>query len=904
MTRGVSAGFTGWGLTTTTDPGWGLTTRERVGFGIGVSGDAFSITPIHGSAVVLAPGSASDFHTIRCVGKAQSSEYEFSIDGVSYGTFDIKDGSSNSSFDNVFRFVSGSTTGSGRETLWNFVGLGVGELKMLAPPELAASPTPGDAVIDVPRNVTLSWTPGESADTHDVYFGEHLDDVKNATATVDPAGVYQGRQGVSSYAISERLDLGKTYYWRVDEVNAAPDLTVFRGNVWSFTVEPAGYPIPDEVTTVTASSFNKDDEKPENVISGSGLDEDDLHSADSATMWLSDLMDPNIAWIQFEFDSSYKLYQMLVWNYNSTVEPSVGFGIKEAIVEYSVDGTNWSVLGTTYEFAQGPGEAGYANDTTIDFLGVTARYIRITVNSNWSPWGLKQYGLSEVRFLYTPVWARKPSPDSATTDVGVDAPLRFRAGREAATHDVYLSTDEQAVIDGSAPVITLAEPSYDSSLELAATYYWRVDEVNDAETPTSWKGDIWNLSTQEYLVLDDFESYNDIPTGEEGSNLVYVTWVDGFEIPENGSTIGYTEAFQPSMEKTIVHDGRQSVPLFYDNTAATYSEVTANIANLQVGQDWTKHRIKALTLRFFGDPVNVAQQVYVKLNGTKIAYDGSAEDIRLPGWQMWYIDLASTGVDLSNVTELSVGFERIGAVGGQGMVFLDGIRLYSYDRQLITPVDPGAAGLQAHYEFEGNTNYSSGNARHGTSHPMFVPGKTGQAIAFNGIDQYVTITGYKGILADASGVQQPFTVAAWVRTIDDGDRTIASWGTNTSQLRVDFRLFQGRLRVEHGAGNVQGDTTLNDDEWHHVAVTVSQGATISYPEVQLWLDGMDNTRDTTDPEAFTIEADVDMAIGYRATAVARYFFGAIDEFRLYDRALSPGEIAGLAGRTEQFDKSF
>jgi hypothetical protein len=35
VTRGVSGGFTGWGLTTATDPGWGLTTRERVGFGIG-----------------------------------------------------------------------------------------------------------------------------------------------------------------------------------------------------------------------------------------------------------------------------------------------------------------------------------------------------------------------------------------------------------------------------------------------------------------------------------------------------------------------------------------------------------------------------------------------------------------------------------------------------------------------------------------------------------------------------------------------------------------------------------------------------------------------------------------------------------------------------------------------------
>ncbi len=116
VTRGMSGGFTGWGLTTATDPGWGLTTRERVGFGIGASGDAFSITPIHGNAVTLQAGSASEFHTIRCVGKAYASEYEFLIDGVSYGTYDIKDGTSNSSFDDSFRFVSGSTAGTDRET--------------------------------------------------------------------------------------------------------------------------------------------------------------------------------------------------------------------------------------------------------------------------------------------------------------------------------------------------------------------------------------------------------------------------------------------------------------------------------------------------------------------------------------------------------------------------------------------------------------------------------------------------------------------------------------------------------------------------------------------------------------------------------------------------------------------
>ncbi|HUT92503.1 MAG TPA: LamG domain-containing protein, partial [Thermoguttaceae bacterium] len=107
-----------------------------------------------------------------------------------------------------------------------------------------------------------------------------------------------------------------------------------------------------------------------------------------------------------------------------------------------------------------------------------------------------------------------------------------------------------------------------------------------------------------------------------------------------------------------------------------------------------------------------------------------------------------------------------------------------------------------------------------------------------------------------------------------------------------------------GAGNVVGNTTLNDGEWHHVALTMIRGATVSYPDVQLWLDGKDDTRATMDPDPFSITAGVDMAIGYRATAAARYFLGAIDDVRLYDRALTQEEIAWLSGRTMPFDKPF
>jgi len=785
--------------------------------------------------------------------------------------------------------------------------LGGGACRITAtgpPPGIAAMPAPPDEATDVPRHVVLGWTPGIYARQHDVYFGANFDDVNQASATADPAGVYRGRIDPNLYTL-ERLAFGRTYYWRVDEVNAPPDSTVFRGDVWSFTTEPVAYPVDGANIAATASSSMSDSSGPQRTIDGSGLNDSDLHSTSVDDMWLSNFFGPQPTWIQFQFDRVCKLREMWVWNQNQPIENAIGYGFKDVSIEYSADGIGYTPLGNGTEFARAPGTPGYAHNTTVDLAGAAAKYVRLTVNSNWG--GIvNQYGLSEVRFLSIPVLAREPSPASGATDVDVEVTLSWRAGREVARHDVYLSTDEQAVIDGTAHAVTVTSPSYASSFDLASTYYWRVDEVNDAETPSTWQGGVWSLSTQEYLVVDDFESYNDIEAGKEGSNLVYETWTDGFGTTTNGSTIGYTEAFQPSMETSIIYDGKQSVPLSYNNSTASLSEITASAANLQAGQDWAKHGIKGLTLRFLGDPGNVLQQLYVKINGTKVTYDGSAENLKLKAWQMWYIDLAPFGVNLSNVTTLTIGFERIGTLGGQGLILLDGIRLYAYDRQLITPVDPGTTGLQAQYPFEGNTNDSSGKGRNGTAQggPLFAAGKVGQAISLDGTDDYVTIAGYKGVLADASGIQQPFTITAWVQATDSGDRTIASWGTNSDRLRVDFRLYQGRLRVEHGGGNVQGDTTLNDGNWHHVALTTIRGATISYPDVQLWLDGKDDTRASTDLDPFSVTAGVDVAIGYRATAAARYFLGAIDDVRLYDRLLAQEEIAWLAGRMLPFDKPF
>jgi hypothetical protein len=78
--------------------------------------------------------------------------------------------------------------------------------------------------------------------------------------------------------------------------------------------------------------------------------------------------------------------------------------------------------------------------------------------------------------------------------------------------------------------------------------------------------------------------------------------------------------------------------------------------------------------------------MYVKVNDSKVVYDGDPTDIKPTDieymerglWKQWNIDLALLGADLQNVTKLAMGFgdEMNPAAGGSGVVYFDDIRLY------------------------------------------------------------------------------------------------------------------------------------------------------------------------------------------------------------------------------------
>jgi hypothetical protein len=106
---------------------------------------------------------------------------------------------------------------------------------MRGDPLLAWGPSPTNgSTPDIDTATPLSWSAGDNASQHDVYFGMSKDAVTDADAS-DATGIYRGRQTAATYTPSEGVAWGGgPYYWRVDEVNT--DGTISTGRIWTFSV--------------------------------------------------------------------------------------------------------------------------------------------------------------------------------------------------------------------------------------------------------------------------------------------------------------------------------------------------------------------------------------------------------------------------------------------------------------------------------------------------------------------------------------------------------------------------------------------------------------------------------------------------------------------------------------------
>jgi hypothetical protein len=527
--------------------------------------------------------------------------------------------------------------------------------------------------------VSLSWTQGTSADSHDVYFGDNFDDVNNGAEST-----FQGNQvstflvvGFPGFAFPDGLTNGTTYYWRIDEIEA-DGATVHKGDVWSFTVPPkiAYMPSPPDgakfVDPNVALSWDAGfGTKVHYVYFGDNYD--DVNNATGGLPGGTTTFTPGTLeldkiyyWRIDEFDG-IETHKGDIWSFRimkagggvradyykgknfenlvlNRVDPQINFNWGNSAPDESVGEDGFSVRWS--------GQVEAAFTETYTFYARTDDGVRLWVEGqqlidNWVDRSTTEdkgtidliagqiYGIvmeyyenesgavAELRWssprtpkqiipqaaLSLPVKASGANPMSGSTDVKQNTILTWGAGDFAESHDVYFGTDEEAVrnADTNSPeykgIRAVGSESYDPGvLVWDTTYYWRIDEINNNNPDSPWVGGVWSFTTANFLVVDDFEAYNDLEPTNPASNRIFNAWIDGYDDPTNGSLVGYD--IPPFAEKTIVHGGSQSMPFSYDNGVGI-SEATLT---LTYPRNWTVNNINTLTIWFRGNPAGLIEE--------------------------------------------------------------------------------------------------------------------------------------------------------------------------------------------------------------------------------------------------------------------------------------------------------
>jgi hypothetical protein len=518
-----------------------------------------------------------------------------------------------------------------RGAIWSFT----------IPSKKAWQPSPPDGSIYIDPNVALGWTGGFGAFLHHVYLGQDFDAVKNAD-TSDATGIYRGPTGTPTYTPPVTLPFETQYCWRVDEFDGT---AMHKGDVWTFTTTPPGLGTilrevwegigGDSVADLTGSPSYPDnpswsDELTELDFWDLGLDDygSRLHgwlyvpAAGDYTFWITS-------------DNGSELWL-------STDDDPGNVGTTPIA---QVPGANWT---GHYEWDKFPEQK-----SAPIALDSGRYYIEVLMKEGgggdgvvvaWEGPAIPTRAVIQGIYLkrYEAISAMGPKPANRATDVSQTPTLSWKAGSKAAKHDVYFGTSATAVAnaDPTTPGVyrgqqNLGATTYvppESPLAWNTTYYWRIDEVNNLEPESPWKGIVWSFTTANYVIVDNFEDYDDF------CNRIFYAWKDGYGFSAdpacgvtvyngNGSSsiVGGTQA--PFAEQIIVHSGNQSMPMVYDNTGATgkarYSETQQEWA---AAQDWTKDGVKSLTVWFRGLPESMGSFSY-NPSTDLYAMTGSGADI-------------------------------------------------------------------------------------------------------------------------------------------------------------------------------------------------------------------------------------------------------------------------------------
>ncbi|HUT45263.1 MAG TPA: LamG domain-containing protein [Sedimentisphaerales bacterium] len=519
--------------------------------------------------------------------------------------------------------------------------------------------------------------------------------------------------------------------------------------------------------------------------------------------------------------------------------------------------------------------------------------------------------------------ACNPIPIDGAKNVPTDAVLSFSPGQSAEKHIVYFVTNFS---DVGASAGGVSEPprlqdanTFDpGGLELGTTYYWRIDEVNDQNV---WPGKVWSFTTTDHLIVDDFEQYNSLPPTDPNHNWIYDTW-------KNVGVHLWTDQTHECSKKSLGYSYSYNRNSVYSETVRTFFPP----------QDWAATGAKALELYFYGKSYNTVSQMYLVLNDgnseTVVPYLGDANDVSKETWLPWRIELQELqDIDLGNIESIAIGFyaDPGNPYGiGSGIVYFDDIRLYSsrcleenmpdadfngdclvnfedLEEMAFSWLDTGyniyhvAApnAPVAWYEFEDNANDSAGIA-HGRTRgkPSYVQGVYGRAISFDGYEDAVEISKAANLF---SKISIGITIAFWQYGADSPYHTDTlccsnyTYGGDDPVIAINLGCWRRPGEYNWDCGRPWSfDNRLSGNHryasewfgrWSHWAFTKDAET----GTMQIFLNSvLYDSRDGTNSPISGITS-FEIGSGWYGG-----YDGLIDDFRIYDYALSQPEIAHVA----------
>ncbi len=470
--------------------------------------------------------------------------------------------------------------------------------------------------------------------------------------------------------------------------------------------------------------------------SDADLYEDGILSA-GVTTGTAGYNDGGMLWFAFEFDQSYYVGDMLVWNYNeiasSITSGKPEYSTKMIKVSYT-DSTStpyewneqrqWTLsAGDRKSWTRGD-DGMYSQPYPLDGQ---ARIVVVTIMSNYATGSQNKYraGLSEVHFEKDPNRATNffPRPVEVGSTGGnlntnsVDAmanPLTWTAGKGSniVKHRVYISTDLAAVNNRTAfsAIVTTTSyypnvPRWDGLTSTQYNYYqyWTVDELDvSSNVVAGGSGRAMKIRPLKVAWIEDFESYTTL----YGSNPIRNEWKDGWS----------TQYYNSGDDKThylngaLVENGRTAYPSYvsrymtvqYDNDGTwnypdltpwgpcdnNYSEVTAKAEDLLAGKDWITNTggDGQIWLYVKGDAGNDVNEPLTMIVKDDAGHSASTDFTKYNptswladgAWHWWIIDIddfRDAGVDLTDVNTVTI---RIGddTGSGHGILYFDHFRMY------------------------------------------------------------------------------------------------------------------------------------------------------------------------------------------------------------------------------------